>query len=504
MRRALLPALALAAALVSCTVDVEGAACTAPGSTANCPTGQACGTGLTCSTQAASCTPCTVDEVGCSGGNVATCSAAGDPACGTWTVVTACQAGLQACMIPLAGGAAECACATWTVDPGAGGAACTRPSITSAIGEAVRFPAPMVKLGGSGTSYGNSADDTAPIVIPAGVTLIGDDTASAAATNRIIAVQGPGPEGLQVHTGASVRGLAVQRGASAGPTVGVLLAGGAAAAGNTLVSVRVDAGGAGLAFATGLRVAGANAVAVGDVRVLGATVAGLEVNRLGATDVVVVTGSTFDQNQVGVSLLKGDLTLAGTTVKRSVAEGVVSATGSPNQTSLAIADGVISSNGRGGVRLSVNDTLSMTGTRICNNNGVVRSYAGENRLVGGVIAVGDPPAALTFRGNFIHGNQGDQVYVGASNGAWDLSGLSGCAASNRNVIARYTAPGVGVAAVGAAVKAVFNSWNQAFPVAGIDFFASTIAGGSVDAGTGSGATDVCGAAVPADLTCPSP
>ena len=279
--------------------------------------------------------------------------------------------------------------------------------------------------------------------------------------------------------------------------------GGAAASGNTLVSVRVDAGGAGGAFATGLRVAGANAIAVSDVLVKGATVAGLEVNRLGAGDVVLVDQSVFDGNQVGVSLLKGDLTLSGSTVKRSVAEGVVAATGNPGQTSLAMVNGLISWNGRGGVRLSVNDALVVTGTRICKNTGYDRSLSGVTRTVGGIFAVGNPPATLTFRGNLVHDNGGDQIYVGAAGGTWDLSGAAGCAIADRNVLAKNTAPGVGVglAAVGATVSAKFNYWDSALPVAGTDYI--TAVGGVVDAGTGSG-TDFCLHDPAADFSCPAP
>ncbi len=511
MRRALRPslALAIAAALAACSVDVEGARCSLVGSTTECPSGQRCGTGLTCSVRAASCEPCVVGATSCRAGvtcSVVECTADGDAACGTWKVAGPGAVSLQTCQIPLGGVTQECACLSHVVDPAGG--TCKYASIASAIAAATRFDAPKVVLGGAAFTYGNAIDDAAPIVIPAGVTLTGDDAATAAATNRLIAVQGPGPEGLRVQAGASVRGVAVQRGVSASNelTIGVLLAGGAAAGGNTLVSVRVDAGGAGGGFATGLRVAGANAVAVSDVLVQGATVAGLEVNRLGAGDVVLVDQSVFDGNQVGVSLLRGDLTLSGSSVKRSAWEGVVAATGTPGQTSLALVDDVIAWNGRGGVRLSVNDALNFTGTRICGNTGYDRTFSGITRTVGGLYVSGNPPAsALGFTGNLIHGNEGDQVYVGAASSPWELSGAPACTASSRNVFAGYTAPGVGVAAVGASVAARFNSWGETFPLAGTDFYYPPASpGGSVDAGTGSGATDFCAVALPADLNCPAP
>jgi hypothetical protein len=214
--------------------------------------------------------------------------------------------------------------------------------------------------------------------------------------------------------------------------------------------------------------------------------------------VVVVSGSTFDQNQVGVSLLKGDLTLAGSTVKQSTWEGVVAATGTPGQTSLALDTDVIAWNGRGGVRLSVNEALSVTATRICGNTGYLQSVVA--RTVGGIFALGNPPATVTFRGNLIHGNGGDQVTVAAASTEWNLSGISGCAVSDRNVFANYIAPGVGVAAVDATVSALFNYWSNAFPVANIDY---TAVSGSVDAGTGTG-NSFCLHTPPADLNCPAP
>ena len=515
MRSALVPALAFAAALAACTVDIEGAKCNVAGATDNCPSGQACGTGLTCSVRAASCAPCEMGAIECRSGtiDVMKCSAASDPVCGTWTVATACAAGAQTCAAPLAGGAPECACERWTVAPEAAAAACIRPSINSAISAATRFPAPVVVLGGAAFTYGNALDDSAPIIIPAGLTLIGDDATPASATNRIIAVQGPGPEGLRVHPGAVVRGVAVQRGATATNelTIGVLLTGGPAASGNTLVSVRVDAMGAGGGFAIGLRVAGgnvvasANTIAMSDVLVRGATVAGLEVNRLGASDVVIVTDSVFDSNHVGVSLLKGDLALRASTVKSSVAEGVSAVSGSG---SLTILDGIVAHSGATGIVLTAIQALSLERTRICGNAGSDKLYGGQTRKVGGLYSQGPRPPRLAFLANRIHANTGDQMYVVASAATWDISGpggVGGCATGVPNVFAGYSAPGVGLAALATNVLALNNSWEVSYPLDGVDFTASGTCGAAacgIDVGTGSG--NVCLPAAPADLACPAP
>lgn len=503
MRRALVPSLALAAALAACSVDVEGAACRVAGSTEDCPSGQACGTGLTCSVRAASCKPCTVGAIECRVGatcELVECSGADDPVCGSFKPASAGADSLQTCQIPMGGVTPECACLSHVVDPAGG--TCKYASITSAIAAATRFDAPTVVLGGAAFTYGNAIDDAAPIVIPAGVTLIGDAASPAAATNRIIAVQGPGPEGLQVHPGATVQGVAVQRADPAGPTVGVLLVGGSAAGGNTLASVRIDAGGAGGPFATGLRVAGANTIAVSDVLVKGATVAGLEVNRLGAGDVVLVDQSVFDGNQVGVSLLKGDLTLSGSTVRSSLAEGVTAA---GSAASITIQDGLVARNGSTGLVLTAVEKLVLERTRFCRNSGADRTYGGQTRKVGGIYSLGPKPPQLSFTGNRLHDNTGDQMYLVASAATWDISGPGGCASGVPNVFAGYSAPGVGLAALASNVLALNNAWEASFPTAGVDYAVSGTCGAGacqIDVGTGSG--NVCLPVDPADLVCPLP
>ncbi len=521
MRLASLPVLALAAlaslaaGLAGCSVNVEGAKCHVVGATDECPSGQRCGTDWNCSVRAAACEPCVAGATACrveTPGSVMECFT-DDPVCGTWKVAAggACVAGLQTCKrsaldVP------TCACDHWTVIPGGSAAACTRPSITGALIEAMKFPGPVVRLGGGATAtYGNELDDSAPIVLPAGVTVIGDETAPVAVPlNRIIEVRGSvaAPNALAalvVEPGASVRGVTVRRVDASAPLVGVVVDGASPAGGNSLLAVQVDAGTAGFPFAVGLRISAAGAVAVSDVRVSGATVAGLEVNRSAATDAAVVTGSTFDQNQVGVSLIKGDLTLSGSTLKRSIWEGFVSATGVSNLTSLSLVDSFITWNGRGGVRLFGNKTVAIIGTRICGNTGFSRSPPGATRMVGGIYTVGDPPMSLTFQGNLLFDNSGDQVLVAASGASWDLTGSvsNSCPANSRNTFAKYALPGVGLAAVGATVVAKFNSWGNATPDIDRDFVSVA---GSVDVGTGNGDTNFCSALPPDDpsLTCPLP
>ena len=131
-------ALGLALTAAGCTVDLEGAACRTTGSTDDCPEGQACGTGLTCSRRAASCTPCVADRTACQGsdpGNVYTCSAEGDPACGTLSAPSGCGDG-KVCA-PTATGA-TCTCSAVIVDPAGAeaGTPCRYASIHGALAQA--------------------------------------------------------------------------------------------------------------------------------------------------------------------------------------------------------------------------------------------------------------------------------------------------------------------------------------------------------------------------------
>jgi hypothetical protein len=488
----------LAAGLTGCSVDVEGATCRVVGAVDNCPSGQACGTDLKCSVKAAGCAPCDLAAPArCRDGDVKQCSTVGDPVCGSWVIVTDCVAG-QTCKNSSAN-VATCACDRWTVIPGGSTQACTSPSIAGAITRALEFPAPAVTLGGASPAvYGNELVDAAPLIIPAGVTLIGDETAPMAAPlNRIIEVRGSAaaPNTLAavvVEAGASVRGVTVRRFDAGAPGVGLLVNGGSPAGGNSLVSVRVDVGGTSVPFAVGLSVAGGNAVtsdvAMSDVHVQGATVAGLEVSRYAASHVLLVTGSTFDQNQVGVNLLRGDLTLANCAVSHSMAEGIRA--NSRGGSSLSMIGGQVFGGKTVGVVLEANNKVSLRGVEVCGNAGLSLSVLGTLRKVGGIYTLDSPPIDQAFQGNVVHGNGGDQFLFGAAaTGAWNLSSSS-CAAGVPNVVGGYeSAVGVGVAAISASVDARNVAWKTVSPPSstGGDFF--TDAAGTVDA-RGSG-TDFC-------------
>ena len=110
-----LPSLALAIgaalALAACTVNVEGAPCSAPGATVDCPDKQACGNDLRCSARALDCkttgSMCTPGPAECISAQVSKRCDGSDPVCGTW-VTDDCAARGMGCGTRGSSGACEC------------------------------------------------------------------------------------------------------------------------------------------------------------------------------------------------------------------------------------------------------------------------------------------------------------------------------------------------------------------------------------------------------------
>ena len=418
MRGSLTMALTALAALVlaACNVNVEGAACAVPGSTANCPAGQACGTGLTCSARAAGCGaggPCVAGATACRSGSadVMECSGATDPVCGTWVLKTACSPGVTQCGTPAAGGSPACRCEQFIVDPaGFGtGQTCRFGSISSAMTAASSWSVGTVLLGGAtGQTYGLTAADTAPIVIPAGLTVAGIDTPFVPA-NRVIEVQGSGGEGIRVEAGGRLAGVTVVRGAAPAPGLAVRVTGGSPAGGNSLEAVNVDGSGPGGAFLTGLRVEGGGNVLINAVTVLDATASGLEIERTDGAQAVTFTDAVADGRAlaasgnvmlgVGVSVLKGDVTLIRPVVKRSGGTGLVASAAAANEISLTVQDAAIHDNFGTGIVAQSLARLHLTGSLVCKNKGgAARNISGTSRLVGGMFAAGMvPPGPALLR-----------------------------------------------------------------------------------------------------------
>jgi hypothetical protein len=505
-------ALLLLAATASCSVDVEGAACRTPGATTDCPAGQACGTGLTCSVRAASCTPCVAGADGCRAGDIdlQTCSAAGDPACGTWTpkVGGACTQGLTHCAVPMSG-APVCACDKFVVDPaGFGtGSTCAFDAVATAIAAAQPFGVTKVWLGGAaGQTYGQAPADAAPLAIPDGVTVSGDD-APLAPSGRILEVQqvASATEGLRLGPGASLLGVTVRR-ATAAPDLAILVSGASPVGGASLESVRLDAAGPGGAFATGVRVVGTGDVVLQGVEVLGTTAAGLVVARddgaqkVTATDTIVDGAALAVGSGVGVSLETGDLTLVRPEVKRSAGAGVVA--GGVGTVRLTIQAGKLHDNLGIGISVQTLGRLAVTDTFICKNAGADQFISGANYAVGGIFAAGAAPSEQTFNGNRIFENGGHQVAIGLGSGTWNLDGPSGtglACAGGQNAFAGYSTGYRGLLAA-ADVSAQYNAWPTAPPVVSVDVL--KIGTPSVLIGTEAGHSFYC--PLPSGLVCPPP
>jgi hypothetical protein len=480
---------AAALLLAACSVELEGAACSAPGTTAECPDGQACGTGLRCSERAKRCAPCVEGTLACGAdGNVKLCTAE-DADCGRLAPQATCG-GLTACT-DLGGGTAACTCTAWRVDAAAVPPlpACTYTSVKAAIADAQAASGTSVLLGGSGT-HGTDPADSGAITVPAGMTLRGDDPTPDPAA-RLLQT-----DGLVLEDGATLSGLTVRRGAGASPLVGVRIACGSGTAGVALDSVVVDDLGPGGAFETGVRVEGGCPVHIAGVVVSGASGPGLEVVRA-TPEPVVVSDALLDGNVTGVRLAAGDLTLDRPVVTRSQGHGIDATGAGPGTVTLTVTDGLVCRNGTSGngigLVLQFANRFHLTGSRVCGNAGASRSLSGTNRTVGGLFAVGDAPADVVFTGNRFHDNVGDQAVFYAGMGTWNLDGSAACDAG-LNAFGNYAAGQVGVVAAGTNVRANDARWKSATPAAGTDYL--ELSGGGI------AVTTWC-LSVP-DLTCPDP
>jgi hypothetical protein len=465
--------LAAALGLSACSVEVEGAACSAAGDTAECPSGQRCGLDLKCSTRAASatCALCPRDATRCGTGsqsNVEKCSHDSDSVCGNWEVSSVCGAD-QECD----GSASDhvCRCAVFTVDPAGAAAqtACRYAAIKDAIKDAGDRGKNRVLLGGdAGQTYGTALADANGIDVPAGMMLAGADSPPAPGS-RILVLSG-GSEGVKLGAGASLFGVKVRRG-SGGPLVAVRVTGTSPVSAASLDTVIVDKDGSG-AFEIGVLVEGSGGVRLDGIQVLGATAAGMDVARIDVDQAVVVNDAVLDGNAIGVKLERGDLTLSTSRILRSSAEGISSQLGQTGLARLTVLGGIVARGLSVGVAVTNLDLLDLEQTQICGNAGRNQSLLSTTRLVGGFLALGRPPSQVAIKANNFHDNGGDQVFIGGTSTPWSLGAAScdGVGAVAPNVLAGYSAPGVGLAAVGAPVDATAVSWKTIeFPSGGTDF-----------------------------------
>ncbi len=459
-------ALAAALALAGCQVNLEGAACSAPGSSGQCPSGQSCG----------------LDQR-CASNPVMTC-----PAPGAELVVDPdAPAGAPGAPAP-SGARTPAACRFRSLDQALVAAA----GVTGVTGVVVRAS------GAAPTTY----PVTATLVVPANVTLRGDDDPPAPA-NRVLSLRGGLAAGVTLAEGATLSGFTVQNDSAVATAVGVEIA---CAAGNAaaLTDVIVQAAGATAgapALVNGVHAGGACPVVLTAVKVQGASGAGLLVARDAAVDTLLATDAKFDGNGEGIRVTRGDVTLEGPVVKGNAAGGVVVwPVGADGDALLTIDQGKILSNGDTGVLVLGKQAgrLRLTGSLVCGNGATtVRGAPYAQRKVGGLYLFGNPPPDLALEANALFSNVGDQLLV-AGAGTWALDGAATAATAcgaGVNLLDGYAPADAGVTYVGlfaasATVSARWNAWRLNMPPqAGVDYAASGT--GSVDAGTSASPAQFC-------------
>lgn len=492
MRGALATLAALA--LAACSVQVDGAPCRQPGSTDDCPAGQACGNDGVCSERAASCaasgTRCTPGESRCAGASgtesAETCSGA-DPACGTWVVADCAARGLV-CGTRSQGAVAACECpntfdgSVVAADPVAGSAAdaapfatgaasppeCRFASLADAVAAAGALPAPAEVR-----AYGDAGAQVVfvqpPLAIPETVTVVG-----AAAPAGETVLRGAGPTGGSVVT---VRGRLESVRVEGGGATGAGVATACGASGRpSIADVVVDGGGT---LTAGVDVSGPCGADLSGVDVFDVAGDALRVHADPTAQVTVVS-SAFRASEVGARLTGGEVTfgsdadpLASVEVSGNAGEGVVVTTGVAVEAQLVGAR--VNGNGGTGVLVELASAGSSVALRGCDvhSNGAVspRTYGpGVPRTAGGVLVV-QATLPFAFAGNRVYANDGDQLAFESSDAGWTIAADACSAASN--VFACVDAGAYAVAIAGGAVDARNTVWPalpvQSYASAGVTF-----------------------------------
>lgn len=457
--------LTLAAALLvtACRVDVDGAPCAGPGTTADCPDGQACGNDLRCSARALACATsrCNPGVTECVDTTKARrCDGMADRVCGRW-VVDDCAAHLMECP-GLRSGACECPELVGTV-------VVADPSVHSVRGEPP-FPTgqaqpPECRFGRLGDALAAAAERapaaaTAWIEGEAGVAaafgaVTGEEWPLVVATNVTVVAASPQPAPIirgepGVPTIVAVQGaledVRVEGGGATG--VGVALSCGASGK-PELRRVEVDGGGVldpdGLVTAglsEGVTVAGT----CGGARLSGVQVSAVAGSALSidpaAAATVDVLGGSFGGSNVGIWIRGGKVKVAPdpegavtTLVFANSADGVIVGDLLATATPVDAALERISATSNGGTGIVFADLpLASSHVRMtaCDvwANGAVRAeqYGPQDakRTAGGVLVVlGQLP--FTFNGNRVWANAGDQLAFD-SGAPWSIEASSECGA----------------------------------------------------------------------------
>lgn len=499
MRRALgmLAALALAA----CQVDVEGARCSAPGTNAECPDGQACGNDNRCSERAAA---CVVDGTFCRPGQAPRCRGTSavehcskpDAVCGGWVILGGeddCASAQLECR-ELTPGEPACACRTpadfirvdATAAPGplapTGADAPSQCRFTK-LGDALAYakdvwipahggasvavralgtPAPGTPVVFDGESF--------PLVVAPGVTL-----ATAAASPNpsdwvISANPGASVDVIRLHDGAAVEGFSIRSVSATGNGITVSCA----SSTPTLVRDVIVDGNA--VLARGVSVSGPCGAVLERVDVSRASGVALEV-ALPSSASVTARGSRFRTSGAGIKTTGGILVLDrdGTTpseVTDNTGNGVVLGA-STVAVDATLSNVLVARNGGTGLFVNMVPVASKLTMISCDvhSNGTAMpvSYgpAGNVRTAGGMLLTQSALATFRLEMNRIYGNDGgtgaDELAFHSS-GSWPLTTAS-CATANAF---GCVGSGLAVNVTTGSVDATYSIWPVISPPIGGD------------------------------------
>ena len=545
-------AAALAALLGGCVVDVDGAPCTVPGQSPDCPSGQACGNDHRCSARAATCVSsgarcapgtggaCLDPSGATTGVDRARRCVGDDPVCGRWIVEPCTDAGLTCALRTDVG--ARCVC-----PPTATRDLAVRPD--GSPGDAPPFPTgagsppvcAFLRLGdGLEAARGiAAADPSAAVTVTAGgVAADATRTFSGATgerfplpiTDRVSLRSEPGGGAYEIvfdaengptapvvlHSGGALAGFAVRNGKADASHDALQLSCDGSTTPARLASVTLDGRGAGgVRLGHGV-VAGATCgIVAQDVTVRDMSVAALVIDSAAGLPSVAFTGGSITGCGDGIVVTNGRLLLDGARIAGNAGMGVRAPFGGSPRVELRRSK--IVGNGDTGVALGSALEVRITGTTVYANGAVTRWEGVPSSNVssrsGGIVLLGEPPApgSLDVSRNRVYANEGDQILVIGTKNIWTFDGACGADADGPlfNSLGCYdpTPAGTtvryrGLTSIDAPVVANWVAWDRVLPTVDHDYawFGQTWASVTVPL---HGTPPVPNACVDATLVCSS-
>jgi hypothetical protein len=511
-------AVALAALLGGCVVDVDGAPCTVPGQSPDCPSGQACGNDHRCSARAAACVssgsrcaPGTggacLDPTGATTGvDRARRCVGDDPVCGRWIVEACTDAGLT-CELRTDVGA-RCVC---TTTPTPTRDLAVRPD--GSPGDAPPFPTgasspPVCAFLRLGDALGAAkqiaaADPSAAVTVTAGGVAAGATRTFSTATgetfplpimDRVSLRSEPGGGSYEIvfdaengptapvvlHSGGALAGFAVRNGKADASHDALQLSCDGSTTPARLASVTLDGKGAGgIRLGHGVVAGSTCGIVAQDVTVRDMSVAALVIDSAAGLPSVAFTGGSITGCGDGIVVTNGRLLLDGARVAGNAGMGVRADAfgGSPR---VELRRSKIVGNGDTGIALVNAPEVRIVGTTVY-ANGAVTSWGGlpfplsnVSRRSGGIVLWGEPPASgsLDVTRNRVYANEGDQFLVIGTKNVWTLDGACGADADGPlfNSLGCYdpTPAGTtvtyrGLVAIDAVAVAKYVAWGAVTP-----------------------------------------